>query len=195
MISPAPYVFVDLEQGSEEWLEWRRNGIGASEAATIMGENQWGSAERLFEGKCGLGKKTAPTASMALGTSLEPEARRAFEMTFMEAMVPVCVQRVEFEWMRASLDGMSWDRSRVVEIKCGARVYQETARFRRVPRQYVGQLQHIMAVTGLPEVDFWCYWPGNAPVHLRVGRDDMYIRRLMAIEATFWEKLTAIRCQ
>src|SRR5690606_2655687 len=37
----SPMVLVDLEQGSPEWLAWRAEGIGASDAATIMGENPY----------------------------------------------------------------------------------------------------------------------------------------------------------
>lgn len=192
-MTPAPYTFVDLEQGSEAWLDWRRHGIGASDAPTILGENPWNSAEQFLEARRGVRKHAPASKSMAMGTALEPEARRAFELFVGEAMSPVCVQSVEFAWMRASLDGMAWDESRVVEIKCGAGVYRETALFRRVPRQYVGQLQHILAVTGLPEIDFWCYWPEQPPVHLRVVRDEMYIRRLRAAEEIFWNRVNEPR--
>ncbi len=189
MREDAPYILVDLEQGSEAWHEWRRHGIGASEAPTIMSENPWKTADELLEMRRGLQKRKPATKSMALGSALEPEARRAFEIEIGEAMSPICVQSVKFEWMRASLDGMAWDESRVVEIKCGARVYQETAMFRRVPRQYFAQLQHILAVTGLGEIDFWSFWPECCPVHLRVPRNEQYIRRLIAIEELFWGKI------
>lgn len=185
----TPYIFVDLEQGTEEWLEWRRHGIGASEAPTLLGENSWKTPDQLFEERCGSHKARPTTKSMALGSALEPEARRAFEIEVGEAMSPVCVQSVEFDWMRASLDGMGWDGLRVVEIKCGSRVYQEAACLRRVPGHYVGQLQHILAVTGLPEIDFWSYWPDQRPVHLRVPRDDAYIKRLIAAERAFWTRI------
>ena len=36
-----PDTVVRLTQGTAEWLEWRNNGIGASDAPTIMGENPW----------------------------------------------------------------------------------------------------------------------------------------------------------
>jgi len=32
---------VDLEQGTPQWLAWRRAGIGASEAPVIMGLSPW----------------------------------------------------------------------------------------------------------------------------------------------------------
>jgi hypothetical protein len=51
---------------------------------------------------------------------------------------------------------------------------------RRVPRYYVGQLQHILAVTGLRDIDFWCYLPGLQEVHLRQLREE---------EEMFWEEV------
>jgi putative phage-type endonuclease len=189
MMDRSPYVVVDLEQGSDAWHEWRRQGIGASEAPTILGENPWRTAEQFFEVRCGLLKRKPATKSMALGTALEPQARRAFEIAVGEAFVPICVESVKFPWMHASLDGMSWDDKRVVEIKCGSRIYRESAMFRRVPRQCVGQLQHILAVTGLPEIDFWSYWPKCKPVHLRVARDEAYIRRLIETEQSIWTRI------
>ena len=46
------YKEIDLEQGSDAWLNWRNDGIGASDASTIMGENQFKSAdEMLYEKK------------------------------------------------------------------------------------------------------------------------------------------------
>src|SRR5581483_972237 len=35
------YTIVDLRQGTQEWLGWRNQGIGASDAPIIMGENPW----------------------------------------------------------------------------------------------------------------------------------------------------------
>ena len=193
MMNAKPYRIIDLDQGSDEWHAWRRQGIGASEAPTLMGENPWSSPDRWFESRSGAVKRQAPSKSMALGTSLEPEARRAYEIFIGEAMSPLCVERIDIPWLHASLDGMGWDEARAVEIKCGARVYRETAMFRRVPKHYRAQLQHIMAVTGLPEMDFWAYWPNQRPVHLHVVRDERYIERLVETEQAAWERLSGLR--
>ena len=84
---------------------------------------------------------------------------------------------------------MAWEGERVVEIKCGASAYREAARFRLVPRAYEAQLPHILAVTGLPVIDFWGYWPNCNPVHLCVLGDEAYIKRLQAMERQFWMRI------
>ena len=188
-----PYFRVDLDQGSDEWLAWRTQGIGASEAAAIMGENPWKSRRSLLAEKTGVSRPWSGNAAMAFGTATEPEARARYVATLGVAVEPACVQSHGREWLRASLDGLSVDGLRVVEIKCGKSVYAATARTGRPPRYYVGQLQHILAVTELEAIDFWCYWPGEPEVRVRVGRDDAYIGRLMAAEEAFWLEVRELR--
>ena len=123
---------------------------------------------------------------MALGTKLEPEARKLYNAETGKDVRPVCVQSSKYEWLRASLDGLSTNHDTVVEIKCGASVYRRVSQSRSVPDYYYGQVQHILAATGLDSLDFWCYWPGNPPLLLPVERDDTYIERLLSKELEFW---------
>lgn len=187
----SAYTIVDLQQGTTEWLEWRSNGIGASDAPTIMGENPWKRPVQLLSEKLGASKKSAGNAAMARGTALEPEARRRYEEISGNSVAPACLQSNNHEWQRASLDGLSADMNTVVEIKVGNSVYKNTASTRQVPRYYVGQLQHILAVTALPHIDFFCWLPNRPEIQLRVKRDDVYIARLIAAEQNFWQQLLA----
>lgn len=184
----SAYTVVNLEQGTTEWLEWRGNGIGASDAPAIMGENPWKSSARLLAEKLGTVEKFAGNAAMARGSALEPEARKRYEALRGISVAPVCLQSNQHEWQRASLDGLSPDGSAVVEIKCGDSVYRKTASTRQVPRYYVGQLQHILAVTGLPHIDFFCWLPKLPEIYLRIERDKNYITRLIVAEQAFWDK-------
>jgi len=63
---------------------------------------------------------------------------------------------------------LSYDGQKVVEIKCGEIVYSHASRYKQPPRYYYGQLQHILALTGPPSIDFWCYLPGRPYVHIIV---------------------------
>lgn len=149
------YTVVDLQQNTTEWLEWRGNGIGASDAPAIMGENPWKSASQLLSEKLGSVRKFEGNAAMARGTELEPEARKQYEAISKTHVVPACLQSNKYEWQRASVDGLAVNGNAVVEIKCGDSVYKKTASSRQVPGYYVGQLQHILAVTELPHIDFF----------------------------------------
>jgi putative phage-type endonuclease len=191
-MSALSYTIVNLEQGTAEWLVWRGQGIGASDAPTIMGENPWKNAAQLLKEKCE-GKSGGPNAAMARGTALEPEARKSYEGRSGVCVVPACLQSAKYEWLRASVDGLCVNGKVVVEIKCGESVYRNSSMTRKVPDYYVGQLQHILAVTELPSIDFWCYLPGRPEVHLKMARDDGYIKRLLDAEALFWQQIVKQR--
>lgn len=122
---------------------------------------------------------------------LEPRARDAYNVMRGIDVQPLCLQSREHAWMRCSLDGICLETMQAVEIKCGDGVYKNAARNLAVPDYYYGQLQHTMAVTGLPVMDFYCYLPGRQPIVLKAPRDDAYIARLITAEAAFWEAVSA----
>jgi putative phage-type endonuclease len=180
---------VQLTQGTAEWLEWRNKGIGASDAPTVMGENPWKTITELLIEKRGRARRSEGSAAMARGTALEPEARQAYISQTGKWVEPACLQSGAYEWLRASVDGITPELDAVVEIKCGESVYRNTSAYGRVPDHYYGQLQHILAVTGLPSIDFWCYLPGRPAVLVPVERDDSYIGRLLEAEFKFWAQV------
>jgi len=182
------YTIVNLRQNTPKWLEWRGQGIGASDAPAVMGENPWKSADYLLKEKC-TGKTNGMNAAIARGNMLEPEARKCYERRFGISVPAACLQSTKLEWMRASVDGLAPGGSTVIEIKCGESVYRKSSTTSQVPLYYFGQLQHILAVTGLHEIDFWCYLPGRPEVHIGVARDDSYIKRLIEAEHAFWQRV------
>ena len=185
------FVVVELQQGTSEWLAWRHNGIGASDASTIMEENRFQSPSGLLQQKRGpVILDSFQNKAMALGTQLEPEARKLYIATTGNEVRPICVQSFKYDWFRASLDGLSINYDAVVEIKCGASAYRKVSQSSTIPAYYYGQVQHILAITGLDSLDFWCYWPDNPPVLLPVKRNEPYIERLLRKELEFWNLVT-----
>jgi putative phage-type endonuclease len=188
----AQFTVESLKQGTAKWLAWRCLGIGASDAPAIMGENPWKTPNQILADKLGLSEPFI-NAAMERGSALEPEARRQYEKTFGVRVKPACLKSITYDWLRASVDGLSHDAQLVVEIKCGESVYRHTASKRTPPGYYYAQLQHILAVTGYGGIDFWCYLPSRPGVHVHVSRNKEYIRRLIATEQIFWERITAAR--
>ena len=174
---------LDLEQGSQEWLEWRHSGIGASDASTVMGDNRFQSpSELLYEKKNKI--NTEPDEKMKLGTALESDARDLYIEEKGHLVEPLCLQSKKYSWLIASLDGITNDFSHIVEIKCGRSAYWQAEKS-KVPSYYYGQLQHQLLITGLDTVDYWCYWPGHEGILQTVNRDEYYIRRLLQAEMEF----------
>jgi putative phage-type endonuclease len=181
------YKEVHLEQGSDAWLNWRSGGIGASDASTIMGENRFKQADELLYEKIHQ-VNTPVNAAMMEGTRLEPEARRAYEEEKNADVVPLCIESVEYPWLRASLDGISKQRDLLVEIKCG-RSSMRKAQQGEIPDYYYGQIQHQLMITGLEVIDYWCYRPECGGILLQAERDDTYMKELFEVERKFFEEL------
>jgi putative phage-type endonuclease len=212
---------IDHDQGSTSWLRWRHDGIGGSDAPAVMGENPWRSARALFAEKSRphrFGPEPPPPAEPVItgyvvrrpaappppvdrwhrnpasrGSALEPYARELYNRHVEGDLIANCLQSRDRPWQRASLDGLCLRTWRALEIKCGDKVYAHVAATNTVPRYYVGQLQHILAVSGLPCIDFWVWLPGKAPLLITVPRDEDYIARLNAAEAAFWAQVEAAR--
>jgi len=85
-MSSAPYKIIDLQQGSKAWLDWRKNGIGSSDAPAFMGGNPWKSARRLLQEKHK--GSNYRNAAMMRGHELEPYARNEYEIEFGVKVMP-----------------------------------------------------------------------------------------------------------
>jgi putative phage-type endonuclease len=186
---PRPYQIIPLVERTPAWWDWRRNGVGSSDAAAILGEKRSVSVERLILEKQYSPIRNARHFEHARSATRERQARAHYCRTVGIVVEPVCVQNIARPWQRASLDGLSADGERAVEIKCGKATYDATAARKRAARQHYPQLQHILAVTGLPAMDYWCYSPPHPALRLEVRRDEAYIERLLAAENIFWQRL------
>ena len=184
-----PYPVLGPRPNTPPRPEWRPPGPGASDAPTIMGENRYKSAAQLLQEKRNPLREVVLNPAMALGNQLEPEARARYVARTGREVRPICLQSTQYEWLRASLDGLSEDHGTVVEIKCGQSAYRWASQSGAPPDYYYGQLQHILAVTGLASLDFWCYWPGYPEVLIPVARDEAYIERLLKRAGEFWTRV------
>ncbi len=185
----AQFTIIKLEQGTPEWIEWRHKGIGASDAPIIMEENPWKSTEELLQEKRGVARNSKKNEAMRRGTMLEPEARSRYIARTGNDVKPACLQSNQYPWLRASVDGISSNGNTVVEIKCGESVYRHTSQYGCAPDYYYGQLQHILAVSGLASLDFYCYLPDCPELLIAVPRNEEYIRRLVSAERSFWNNV------
>lgn len=185
-----PFIVVQHDQGSDAWHDWRRFGIGASDAPIIMGENRFKKLGQLLREKRGGPREIRQSEALTLGNQLEPVARSLYISQTGQKVEPACLQSNKFPWLRASVDGLDVDSSTVVEIKCGASAYRTTLISGTIPNHYYGQLQHILAVTEFEAIDFYCYWPDSQPILRRVSRSEPYIARLLEAEEAFWATVT-----
>jgi len=181
-----PFTKPEHVQGSDEWLAHRRKHIGASDAPIIMGESPWKTQYQLWEEKLGLGSPAVMTPNMQRGIDLEPLARQAFERETGLEVFPGIEYHPDYEFMMASMDGVSLDKKSAVEIKCPGQVAHSMALGGEVPLYYKAQLQHQMSCLGLDRMWYYSY-DGTDGVSIRVDRDQAYIDKMIEKEKGFWE--------
>ena len=176
-----------LQQNTPQWHRWRQQGLGASDAPVIMGEAAFKTPRMLWSIKTGRAQEDAAGPAARRGREMERLARRAYEQEVGIQMEPLCLVHDQLEWMRASLDGLSFDGSTVLEIKCPMNVRDQTAAQQgSVPPQYYAQLQHELEVSGAEEIHYWSF-DGSAGSLIRVRPDREYLKRLLDAEAAFWQ--------
>jgi putative phage-type endonuclease len=185
----------DFEQGSPEWRTWRRTGIGGSDAPEIMGVGYLpgGSVDLLAEKVSGAEREE--TFAMRRGRVLEAAARAAFVAKYGILVQPACVSREDYPWMLASVDGIDFMGTTLVECKALDQVSHEIAMRGVVPLIVAPQIQHMLMVTDC-ELCFYCSYsvakrfggkdsPSLAVVEVRP--DAEYQAALLEAEMKFWD--------
>lgn len=175
-----------MKQNTPEWLEMRKNKIGASDAPVIMEVSPWKTPYQLWEEKLGVRKSPLLTKAMRHGVEMEPIARAEFEKMTGIPVFPEVRFHPEREWMMASLDGVDIEGKYAVEIKCPkSSADHEMAMNGIVPEKYIPQLQHQMEVCGLEMIFYFSFYGSSAKI-IEVGRDDTYLCFLVKKESEFW---------
>jgi len=165
-----------LRQNTPQWHRWRREGIGASDAPVIMGETPFKTPHTLWSIKTGRMQEQPAGAAARRGRELERFARHAYERETGIRVEPLCLVHEELEWMRASLDGLSFDGATLVEIKCPLSLRDRLSAERgRVPSQYHAQLQHQLEVSGAQRAHYWSFH-GTKGVLIEIRPDRVYAR-------------------
>lgn len=184
---------IDLTQNSPEWLEFRRNKIGASDAPIILGISPFKTPYQLYLDKVE-GVRQEQNAAMKRGQNMEAEARESFEkmyeMLYMNKIkvVPYVVQSECYDWMIASLDGIDIEKDVMVEIKCPGPKDHQLATEGKIPEHYIPQLQHQLFVTGYESMFYFSYRNGDGhPVLLEYKRDNEAMAKLIKEETKFIE--------
>lgn len=175
-----------MEQGTKEWLEFRKNHVGASDAPVIMRKSPWKTPYQLWQQKLSLAEDKPSNFAMERGNDLEPIARKALEEKLGMPLATKVRLHNRRSWMMASLDAISFDESIVAEIKCPGKDDHEIALSGHVPEKYFPQLQHQIEVCGVDMVYYFSFH-GQENALLKVYRDDQYIKQLINEEEKFFE--------
>jgi len=173
-----------------DWLEFRRQGIGGSDASVVCGINKYKSPIELFMEKTGQLPHQEAGEAAYWGTMLESVVKTEFTKRTGIEVEPVnaILQSETHPFMLANLDGTCEDPNYgtcVFEAKT-ARAYLANDWEDGIPDPYMLQLQHYMAVTGYKGAYIAVLIGGNTFKWKFIERDEEIIAMLIQLESEFW---------
>jgi putative phage-type endonuclease len=180
--------FVDLVQGSQEWISFRKSKITASEIATIMGINTFETPYQLWQRKLDLAPEKPMNAAMQRGKDLEAVALNAYANLLKTQMKPAVVLHSKHDWAMASLDGVSYDSKHAVEIKIMGNSNHEEALTGHVKPLYNAQMQWQMFCLDIPYIDYFA-WNESSQIVTLVHRDEEMITEMIKKGLEFFNLL------
>lgn len=174
----------------EEWLGIRRQGIGGSDAAAIMGANPYHSPLAVYFDKIGAVAERETTEAMRQGSDLEGYvAERFTEETGLKVRrLNRMLCHPDAPWMLANIDRSVVGMEAGLECKTTSVNNKSDFDGGVVPETYLWQCAHYLAVTG------WSTWylavlVLNKSFHVfRIDRNDAHITALMEREKAFWHE-------
>lgn len=174
----------------EEWLAWRRGGIGGSDAAVIVGLNPYRSRLELYADKLGLMPEREDSEAMRIGRDLEAYvADRWAEATgkkYRRTNFMYCHDRYDF--IRANVDREVIGEKAGLECKTTSVYNKSDFENGEVPLAYYCQCQHYMAVMGYERMYLAVLALGKAFYHFVIDRSEEEINALLENEVEFWKQ-------
>ena len=151
---------VELEQGSAEWLEWRRGKRMASETPAVTGDSPYQKPEQVRQAKRG-GARVYQNKAMQRGHEEEEKARPVIAEYLEDIFQPGVFEEGDYG---ASVDGINLDLTEILEIKSPWHG-QDSDRWREADHGEIGmadflQVQHQLMVTGA-RVCHFAVWDGE----------------------------------
>ncbi len=179
-----------LEQNTPEWLRWRMEGIGSSDAPVIMGEGAFKTRRLLWAIKTGRARDFAGN----------PASRRGHALEAMPRAAPTSGSR-ESRWSRCVLPMTSWSGcarrwtgSASMAPPCSRSSARSTSAIRTPPsRDACRRTTTVNCNTSSRsrvrvEAHYWSF-DGRVGRLVRIRPDRDYMKRLVDEEGEFWRRV------
>lgn len=178
----------------EDWLKYRKRGIGGSDVAAILGISKWKSAVGLWLDKTNQSSEPEEeNEAMQWGNIMEPVIRNHFAEVMGKpvAEVKAMLRHPEYPFMLADVDGVTVDdegNPAILEIKTASE-YKRGEWEDDIPPYYQTQVQHYLCVTGVKKAYVAVLIGGNSFKVFEVDADVEVQQMLIAVERDFWNKV------
>lgn len=194
----------------DEWLRARLNGIGGSDAGTVIGVNKYKTNVQLWEEKSGITipEDISDKPAVAYGKNAEPHIRELFHLDYPDYQLEYhefyMYVNDDSPFIFATLDGELTDkngRKGVLEIKtCTIQNSNQWTEWEdKIPDTYYAQVLHQLAATDWDFVILRAYIRYCKNGALRVTIRDYLIEKadvqadinyLIQRESEFWKDVT-----
>jgi putative phage-type endonuclease len=179
----------------DEWLEFRKRGIGSSDAAAAVGLNPYKSQLELWMEKTGKDRDLPQadpndeSSPLYWGILLEPIVAAHYTRRTGNRVrrINAVLQHHAHPWMLANIDReiLGDDSVQILECKTagfnGAKLWAEG-----VPEYVQLKVMHQLAVTGKQAADVAVLVCGQELRIDRIQRDEQMIDNLIQLERAFW---------
>ena len=173
----------------EEWLELRKQGLGGSDAGTVLGFNKYKSPFELYQEKIGEYETHVDSEAAYFGNALEDFVAKEFAKRTGKKVrrMNQFLVHPEHEFMNANLDRVVVGEKAILECKTASEYLREAWEGEEIPASYLCQVHHYLAVTGYEKAYIAVLIGGNKFVWKEIERDEEFIEILIEREKEFWE--------
>lgn len=177
----------DMERSA--WLEERRNGIGGSDAAAIVGLSRWATPYSVYMDKIGLLPEKEENEAMRQGRDLEDYvAVRFSEQTGKKVQrCNFMVRNPQYPFALADIDRRVLGENAGLECKTTSTLDLKQFHGVEFPERYYAQCVHYLAVTGADRWYLAVLVFGKGFYVFKLERDEAEIDALMTAEGDFWQ--------
>lgn len=172
----------------DEWLEYRRRGIGGSDVSAICNMNRYRSPMAVYLDKIGELPPIEETESMYWGNVLEEVVAQEFTVR-TGIRVRKCnaiLIHPEHNFMLANIDREVVGFNAGLECKTANEYAKDDWNGETVPKEYALQCHHYMACTGAERWYVAVLIGGNKFEWRVIERDEVIIQSLIEVESNFW---------
>ncbi len=195
-----PDVVVDTTNlTEEEWLDYRRGGIGGSDVSIIFGVSHFRTGRELYYDKLNIKpyreEEDETWLQKKMGHLLEDLVAEIFQKkTGLKVFqVKKMFSHPDYPFMRADVDffvELPDGRKGIVECKTTNYQNKDAWDDEKYPYQYELQIRHYMAVMNLDFAYIACLWGNNENdfAYRYVKRDIEFEDQIIEAEKFFWEE-------
>ncbi len=190
------FKIIQLEQGTSEWLAYRRNGLGASEYPAIIGTSgAHNNREDIIQSKLNANTKQLSEfvkKKFELGHLIESNIRED-QNRIGYNFLPVVCESLSNPRMFASLDGYDEKNKLILEVKSTtSKSILDQITQGIVPDIYTLQIQYQLFVTGLPKAQLIVVNADNRERYtFEVFPDSGHFSMIASAVSNFFEELDA----